>query len=87
MTSSTALAEEEEEGEEEEEAVCPLDSCISGSAVRRSARRAVARQLSISCSRGRAAVQTANARPGSDGMGGMIAPLKGRSRGTGRLEG
>lgn len=63
-----------------EEAVCALDSCMSGSAVRNRARRAVAKQLSASCSRGRAAVQTANARPGSDGVGGIIAPLKERSK-------
>jgi hypothetical protein len=78
VTSSTALAEVEGEGGkegEEEETVCPLESCMSGSAVRSSARRAVARQLSPSCSEGRAAVQTANARPGSDGVGGIIAPL------------
>jgi hypothetical protein len=61
---------------------------MSGSAERSRTRSAVARQLSASCSSGRAAVETANARPGSDGVGGMIAPLKERSRGgTGRLEG
>ena len=56
--------------------------------MRSRARRAVARQLSASCSRGRAAVQTANARPGSDGVGGMIAPLEERIRyGGGEIKG
>ena len=49
---------------------------MSGKAVRSSARSAVARQLSASCSRGRAAVHTAKARPGKDGVGGKVAPLE-----------
>lgn len=40
--------------------------------MRSSARSAVAKQLSASCSRGRAAVHTAKARPGKDGVGEVI---------------
>ena len=45
---------------------------MRGKAVRSSARSALAKQLSASCSKGRAAVHTANARPGKDGVGGDI---------------
>ena len=82
MTSSTVLEEveeeedEEEEEDAEEEVMCLSDRSMRGRAVRSSSRSAVAKQLSASCSRGRAAVHTAKARPGKDGVGGKIAPLK-----------